>query len=138
MPTDRCTARPAAAANRNAGALLGSERRQRENARLFPVKAISFINAGMTAPETMLARRLSAFPEVERVILFGSRARGDAAPRADIDVAVECPTAHIRRWFEIAEAAENAPTLLKIDLVRLEVDGTIQPLSEEMTRPVST
>jgi len=74
----------------------------------------------MTAPEIMLARRLSVFPEVERVILFGSRARGDAAPRTDIDVAVECPTADIRRWFEIEEAAENAPTLLKIDLIRLD------------------
>ena len=68
----------------------------------------------------MLARRLSTFPEVERIILFGSRARGDAAARADIDLAVECPAATIERWFDIEEAAENAPTLLKIDLVRLD------------------
>jgi predicted nucleotidyltransferase len=74
----------------------------------------------MTAPELTLARHLSAFPEVERIILFGSRARGDAAPRADIDVAIECPTADIQRWFEIEDAAEAAPTLLKIDLVRLD------------------
>ena len=58
--------------------------------------------------------------KVERIILFGSRARGDARLRADIDVAVECPEADSRRWFDIEEAAENTPTLLKIDLVRLD------------------
>jgi predicted nucleotidyltransferase len=57
---------------------------------------------------------------VERVILFGSRARGDASPRADIDIAVDCPAADPRRWSDIEEAAENAPTLLQIDLVRLD------------------
>jgi len=74
----------------------------------------------MDAPETLLADRLSRFPEVRRIILFGSRARGDARVRADIDVAVECPEADSRRWFDIEAAAENTPTLLKIDLVRLD------------------
>ena len=50
----------------------------------------------MEAPEILIARRLSAFPEVERIILFGSRARGEASERADIDLAVECPAADIR------------------------------------------
>jgi predicted nucleotidyltransferase len=74
----------------------------------------------MDAPETLLANRLSRFPEVVRIILFGSRARGEAGSRADIDLAIECPAADIRRWFDIEEAAENTPTLLKIDLVRLD------------------
>jgi len=74
----------------------------------------------MSAPETILTERLKAFREVERVILFGSRARGDGGARADIDLAVECPRADARRWSDIEEAAENAPTLLKIDLVRLD------------------
>jgi predicted nucleotidyltransferase len=72
------------------------------------------------SPEQKLAERLAAFDEVERVILFGSRARGDAGFRADIDLAVEAPTASIQRWFDIEEAAEEAPTLLMIDLVRLD------------------
>ncbi len=48
----------------------------------------------MNAPlETILAdlrRRLAALygPRLERVILFGSRARGDAEPDSDIDVMV--------------------------------------------------
>jgi predicted nucleotidyltransferase len=74
----------------------------------------------MNPPEILLADRLSAFPEVERIILFGSRARGDAGARADIDLAVDCPAADSRRWSDIQEAADSAPTLLKIDLVRLD------------------
>lgn len=74
----------------------------------------------MTAPERLVAQALEKFEEVERVILFGSRARGDAGFRADIDLAVECPRADLARWSDIEEAAEEAPTLLNIDLVRLE------------------
>jgi predicted nucleotidyltransferase len=74
----------------------------------------------MSSPEMVVAECLKAFPEVERVILFGSRARGDAGFRADIDIAVECPTADILRWSDIEEAVELAPTLLNIDLVRLD------------------
>jgi predicted nucleotidyltransferase len=75
---------------------------------------------GRMSPENLIAERLSSFAEVERVILFGSRARGDASPRADIDIAVDCPGADARCWSEIEEAVENAPTLLQIDLVRLD------------------
>jgi predicted nucleotidyltransferase len=64
--------------------------------------------------------RLRPFPQVEKVWLFGSRARGDAAPRADIDLAVACPAAGRRDWLDIEDAVDDADTLLKVDLVRLE------------------
>lgn len=76
--------------------------------------------ATMMRPESLVAERLRGFPEVRRIILFGSRARGDAGFRADIDLAVECPGADARRWSEIEQAAEQAPTLLNVDLVRLD------------------
>ncbi|NBC32464.1 MAG: hypothetical protein GVY13_07285 [Alphaproteobacteria bacterium] len=73
------------------------------------------------APELRVLDVLTRFPAVERVILFGSRARGDAGPRADIDLAVACPQAGEAEWLRIAEAVEEeAETLLLIDLVRLE------------------
>ncbi|MBV8800376.1 MAG: nucleotidyltransferase domain-containing protein [Alphaproteobacteria bacterium] len=72
------------------------------------------------SPEERVASRLRGFPQVQKVILFGSRARGDAGFRADIDLAVDCPTADARVWSDIVEAAEEAPTLLKLDLVRLD------------------
>ncbi len=74
----------------------------------------------MVAPERLVADRLKTFAEVERIIVFGSRARGDAAPRSDIDLAIACPGADARRWSDIVEAAEQTPTLLQIDLVRME------------------
>ncbi|MGH6877334.1 MAG: nucleotidyltransferase domain-containing protein, partial [Rhizomicrobium sp.] len=74
----------------------------------------------MPTPEHLVAGMLKDFPEVERIVLFGSRARGDARPRADIDLAIACPGADAKRWSDIVEAADAAPTLLQIDLIRME------------------
>ena len=70
--------------------------------------------------QMQLVRLLSAQPEVEKVILFGSRARGDAEERSDIDLAVAAPTASPRQWLDIVFLLEEADTLLPIDLVRWE------------------
>jgi predicted nucleotidyltransferase len=67
-----------------------------------------------------LARQLGTLPHVRRVIMFGSRARGDAWDRSDIDLAVEAPGADVREWDAVCRAVESAETLLPIDLVRLE------------------
>lgn len=67
-----------------------------------------------------LIESLRARPEVERIVLFGSRARGDNAERSDVDLAIAAPTATRRQWSDIMELAENARTLLMIDVVRLE------------------
>ncbi len=64
--------------------------------------------------------RLAATPEVERVILYGSRARGDHDPRSDIDLAVACPGASRDTWRSIREKIEQTRTLLLVDLVRLD------------------
>lgn len=61
-----------------------------------------------------------AYPWVKRVLVFGSRARGDAEERSDIDLAVEAPGASEHQWLELYFAIEELDTLLKIDLVRLE------------------
>ncbi len=63
---------------------------------------------------------LASLPEVERIVLYGSRARGDNGPRSDIDLAVECSDAGEAPWSEIWAYLEyDAPTLLSIDLTRL-------------------
>ena len=67
-----------------------------------------------------LVRALAACPGVERVILFGSRARGDARDRADVDLAISAPHATRRQWLDIWSLADEAETLLSIDVVRLE------------------
>lgn len=73
----------------------------------------------MTAEERIV-ETLRRFSEVRKVYLFGSRARGDAGPRADIDIAVSCPDADEAEWLRIWDEIEQTETLLFIDLVRFE------------------
>jgi len=75
-----------------------------------------------TVPDSIrrLAGRLGAERAVRRVVLFGSRARGEAHPRADVDLAVDAPQATRREWIRLTEIVEEADTLLPIDLVWLE------------------
>jgi predicted nucleotidyltransferase len=64
---------------------------------------------------------LKTLPFIDKIILFGSRSRGDNAPRADIDLAMECPKASAKDWLTILELIDNADTLLKIDCVRFDL-----------------
>lgn len=74
--------------------------------------------------ETAVVARLERLPEVERALVFGSRARGDHSPRADLDLAVSCPGVDRRRWAEIEAEIQEAETLLFLDVTRLEdADG---------------
>jgi predicted nucleotidyltransferase len=77
-----------------------------------------------------LVEELAAVPEVERVMLFGSRARGDNRERSDIDLAVAAPGASVLLWDRIRKLPEEAPTLLSIDVVRLEQADAGLPRSD--------
>jgi predicted nucleotidyltransferase len=79
----------------------------------------------MNLPDAVLAqvRSLAGIPEVEAVLLFGSRARGDNDERSDVDLAVRCPSADAIAWDRIVERLESARTLLEIDVVRLDRAG---------------
>lgn len=70
-----------------------------------------------------LAEFIAAVPEVRRVMLFGSRARGDAEERSDIDIAIDAPNITRKQWLEILHAAEDAETLLQIQIVDLSDAG---------------
>lgn len=56
-----------------------------------------------------------AFP-VEKIVLFGSRARGDHKPKSDMDFAIY-PKAEMLNERLLREAFDELPTLLKYDLV---------------------
>jgi len=66
-------------------------------------------------------RDIAALPFVDAVWLYGSRARGNFRPRADIDLAVEAPHASAHDWDRVLEIVDNADTLLDIDCVRLDM-----------------
>jgi predicted nucleotidyltransferase len=80
-----------------------------------------------------LARRFARHPAVERVWLFGSRARGDHFERSDIDLAIEAPGMSRDDWVRLhVDFEDEASTLLGIDLVRL--DEASQDLIEDIER----
>lgn len=74
-------------------------------------------------------RALCDLPFVEEIRLFGSRARGFARPRSDIDLAILAPGADVKQWDRVRVIAdEEADTLLKIDVVRLDDLSAQNPL----------
>jgi len=64
--------------------------------------------------------QLKTLDFVEEIWLFGSRARGDAQERSDIDLAILCPKANERDWLKVVEIIDEADTLLKIDCIRFD------------------
>ena len=58
------------------------------------------------------------YPEIQVVLLFGSRAHGDYNDLSDIDLAVKAPKLSEIQWLLLAEQVENElDTLLKIDCI---------------------
>ena len=78
-------------------------------------------NTGIKAIVIDQIRQLAAQYDIQRVLLFGSRARGDYRPRSDIDLAISGGNAAV---FTLA-VDEETDTLLMYDVVNL--DGAVQP-----------
>ncbi|KIY23136.1 MULTISPECIES: nucleotidyltransferase domain-containing protein [Mesobacillus] len=71
----------------------------------------------ITSQITSIAAR---FPDIKKVVLFGSRAHGDHSPRSDIDLAIIAPDLSSRDWLTFTETLEEElETLLKIDVINL-------------------
>lgn len=67
-----------------------------------------------------LAADIGHLPGVERVWLYGSRARGDAFQFSDYDLAVDAPELAPGVWFRILEKVEEAPILWHVDCIHLQ------------------
>lgn len=67
-------------------------------------------------------RQIVSLPFVSRVVLFGSRARGDHHDRSDIDLAVFCDGASTGNWREVKNCLREGriDTLLDVDCVRFD------------------
>lgn len=63
---------------------------------------------------------LSHLPFIDEIWVFGSRARNDHQERADIDLAIVCPTSSEEDWLKVCNILENADTLYKIDCIRFD------------------
>lgn len=67
-----------------------------------------------------LTAQLSSYKFINKIYLFGSRARGDHQERSDIDLAIDCPDASEMEWILMKDAINQARTLYKIDVVRFD------------------
>ncbi|NTV09688.1 MAG: DEAD/DEAH box helicase family protein [Zoogloea sp.] len=70
-----------------------------------------------------LAKLASLFeqtPKLERVLLFGSRARGDFRNESDIDLAVDAPDMSAGEFARLHGRLEALGLLYRVDLVRLQ------------------
>lgn len=77
-----------------------------------------------------IARRF----HIEKIILFGSRARGDDHSRSDIDLAVWGIHDAVR-YLDFKEAVEEQiPTLLRFDLIDMEGFNVSDTLREEISK----
>lgn len=68
----------------------------------------------MVAIGKLAQQRLRA----RRIVLFGSRARGEHRPTSDIDLMIDTDATDAAWARFCADVADLAPTLLHIDLVR--------------------
>jgi len=78
--------------------------------------------------------QLTALPFVDKIILYGSRARGDFQPRSDIDLAICCPHASTHDWQKILNIIDEADTLLAIDCVQYDTLALNNPLKQAIDR----
>jgi uncharacterized protein len=93
--------------------------------------AASTTAIGMHPAIAVMVEQIRRSPSVEKILLFGSRARGDHDERSDIDLGIACPGASLEEWATIWSIVDEAPTLLNVDLVRLEqVDDALRQAIE--------
>jgi proline iminopeptidase len=64
-------------------------------------------------------------PLIERVLIFGSRAKGTAKPWSDIDLAVIAPAMNDREFTELWNEMDGLPIVFKVDVLHL--DRVTQP-----------
>jgi uncharacterized protein len=55
--------------------------------------------------------------KVDKIILFGSRARGDYQKKSDIDLAIVAPNITTKEWLDLCDKINQLDTLLEIDIV---------------------
>jgi uncharacterized protein len=56
--------------------------------------------------------QLKLLPFVQKIYLYGSRARGDSTPSSDIDIAISC--SDDKNWTLIDDIINNSDTLFKL------------------------
>lgn len=78
-------------------------------------------NHGLDQPTVRrIVDLLAEYPEIRRVILFGSRAKGNFRPGSDIDLCLDAPGLNLSRQLDIETRLDDLLLPWKIDLVHLQ------------------
>ena len=59
-------------------------------------------------------------PEVKRVILYGSRARGDEGVGSDIDLAIDAPGLSDQKFALLWNALDDLPIVFPMDILHVQ------------------
>ncbi len=96
--------------------------RQSCRATIVSLAALAYV-VHMTAPDPVLEKFRAAItalygPRIERIVLYGSRARDDARPDSDYDIAVFLKDLAANRWQDFQQIAD-------IELAILDETGAV-------------
>lgn len=82
------------------------------------------IAAGVTEQTARYLGRMHSvwplYPAIERVVLFGSRAKGQERPNSDIDLVVYNEGLSKREWVQLDDAIDELYLPITVDLLRAE------------------
>ena len=60
------------------------------------------------------------YPEVSKVILYGSRSREDFKENSDIDIAIDAPNMSSQQFSMLWNALDDLPIIYSLDIVHLQ------------------
>jgi proline iminopeptidase len=76
------------------------------------------INFGLSPAIIASLRAIFAkYRAIEKVLIFGSRAKGTAKPSSDIDLAVFAPAMSAQQFTELWSELDNLPLVFKLDVL---------------------
>ena len=67
-----------------------------------------------------IVRVLSSYPQIERVLIFGSRAKGTEKPHSDIDLAVVAPDMTESEFSRLLDDLDALDLVFKLDVLHLD------------------
>lgn len=80
----------------------------------------------------LIVNLVKSNPKVEKLILFGSRAKGTARKQSDIDLAVVCPQMSFREFLSLYSQVEELNIPYMVDMVKFE--NANQSLKDEIIK----
>lgn len=80
-----------------------------------------------------IIRSCMDFPQVKRIILYGSRARGDYKQGSDIDIAIDAPKMTEKEFSRLWNELDDLPIIYTMDIVHLQALKN-QPLLDSINR----